>query len=448
MTIAAAKPNYPPGPTRLQALRRGLRWHRERIQSICDAHELFGDFAMSRIGGINIVFVAHPDAIQECLVSKHKDFQKSSAYFALRLVLGQGLVTSEGDFHLRQRRMIQPAFHRERVMGYGIPMVRHAAEFAGTLRDGEAFDMNRAMMRVTLKIVAEALFSSDVEKVTERVGRALDTLMHMDAVFLNPLGPIISKLPLPINTLRKQMTAELDDVLYGMIRSHRERGDQGDLLSMLLAARDEDDGTGMSDKQVRDEAVTLFLAGHETTANALSWTWYVLAQHPEVEAKFHAELDEVLGEREPCPEDFERLVYTRQVLAESMRLYPPVWTVAREALRDTTLGGYDVPKGAQVVTSTYVVHRDPRWWPEPLEFRPERFAPGAGEGRPKFAYFPFGGGRRLCIGEGFAWMEGVLVLAAIGRRWRFRLPEGHVAELDPHITLRPKNGLPMIAAAR
>ncbi|MBI1321526.1 MAG: cytochrome P450 [Candidatus Hydrogenedens sp.] len=448
MSAEAVKSNLPPGPTPFQALSRGLRWHRDRIHSVVEAHELYGDVAMSRFGRLTIIFVAHPEAVQECLVSKHRDFHKSRAYFALRLVLGRGLVTSEDEFHLRQRRMIQPAFHRERVLGYGIPMIKYSAEFAASIADGQRFDMNRAMMQTTLKIVGEALFSSNIADSTDRVGHALDTLMHMDAVFLNPLGPFISKLPIPINTLRKKMTAELDDVMFNMIREHRERGDQGDLLSMLLAARDEDDGTGMTDKQVRDEAVTLFLAGHETTANALTWTWYTLSQHPEVEAKFHAELAEVLGGRDPEPKDYEKLVYTRQVLAETMRLFPPVWTVAREAIRDTTLGGYDVPKGAQVVTSTYVTHRDPRWWKEPLAFRPERFAPGAGEGRPKFAYYPFGGGKRLCIGEGFAWMEGVLVLAAIGQRWRFQVPEGHVPDLDPHITLRPKNGLPMIACAR
>lgn len=448
MTTAAEIRRDPPGPTPLRSLLRLLSWLSNRIEDIQALHETHGDIAMIRLGRSRLYFIADPEAAQQCLVSKHRDFHKGRAYFALRLVMGNGLVTSEEAFHLRQRRMIQPMFHRERIHAYGEAMIQYALEARENFQANQPIDMNRGMMHLTLFIVAKALFGSDVKADAQRVGTALDTLMNMDAVFLNPFGPIIAKLPLPINRTRIQMTREIDDVIYRMIAAHRASGDQGDLLSMLLAARDEDDGAGMTDQQVRDEVITLFLAGHETTANALTWTWRLLALHPEVEARFHEELDSVLGGRDPRPEDFQRLRYTRQVLAESMRLYPPVWTVARSAIRDTELGGYKIPKDAQVVISTYVIHHDPRWHPEPERFDPERFTEEAQAARPKFTYFPFGGGRRLCIGEGFAWMEGVLVLAAIGQRWRFRLPPDHSVTLDPHITLRPKGGLTMIPEAR
>jgi len=438
----------PPGPTAWDSLGYLFEWQSDRFTELLGLHQEYGDIARLRVAGTDLYMIANPEAIQECLVSKHKDFEKSRAYFALRLVLGNGLVTSEGDFHLRQRRMIQPAFSRDRLRGYGSAMIEFALEARDSYRAGETFDINRSMMHTTLFIVAKALFGSDVKADVDRIGKALDTLMGMDAVFLNPFGPLIAKLPIPINRTRKEMTATIDDVLYRMIREHRAAGDTGDLLSLLLAARDEDDGTGMTDQQVRDEVITLFLAGHETTANALTWTWLLLAQHPEIEARFHEEVDSVLGSRPPGPEDFPRLTYTRQILAESMRLYPPVWSVARAAVNDTELGGYAVPKGTQVVVSTCAVHRDARWYPDPENFDPDRFTEAAQASRPKFSYVPFGGGRRLCIGEGFAWMEGVLVLAAIAQYWKFRLPEGHQLKLDPHITLRPKNGLPMIAVPR
>lgn len=437
----------PPGPPMWVSVSHFLTFFNDRVGGLSHLCARYGDVVMTRLGTTNVFFISSPEVTQELLVSRHKDFHKSRSYFALRLVLGNGLVTSEDEFHLRQRRMIQPAFHRERIRGYGDAMITFSAQASGEYRDGEILDMNRSMMRVTLYIVAKALFGSDVTADADRVGRALDTLMGMDAVFLNPFGPLIAKLPLPINRLRLRMTGELDDVMYRMIAEHRASGDRGDLLSMLLAARDEDDGTGMTDKQVRDEAVTLFLAGHETTANALSWTWYLLSQYPECEARFHAELARVLDGRDPTPDDYPKLVYTRQVLAESMRMYPPVWAAARQAINDTQLGGYEVPKGSQVIVCTYATHHDPRWYPEPERFDPDRFDEAATAARHKFAFAPFGGGRRLCIGEGFAWMEGVLVLATIGQRWKFRMT-GPRPALDPHITLRPKGGLKMRAERR
>lgn len=408
----------------------------------------FGDVVLVRFGPLRLYFICHPDTIQECLVTRHKDFHKSSLYYYLKLVLGQGLVTSEDDFHLRQRRMMQPAFHRDRIDAYARAMVEHAAQARDSYRDGEALDINRDMMRVTLNIVGRALFGADLSADVDRVGHAMDALLKMDYIFLNPFAKFIARLPIPVNRTRKAMIAELDDVLFRMIAQHRASGDTGDLLSMLLAARDEDDGTGMTDQQVRDEAVTLFLAGHETTASVLTFAWHLLALHPDVEARFHEEIDAVLAGRLPAASDYPALPFTRRIIAESMRLYPPAWMFAREAVCDTQLGGYTVPKGTQIIVCTHVVQHDARWFPDPEAFNPDRFTEEATAARPKFSFFPFGGGNRRCIGEGFAWMEAVLVLATIGQHWKFRHTGGQPMKLDPRVTLRPKGGLRLLPVRR
>lgn len=448
MTTEIAQRKRTPGPSLWTAFWSFRRFHDDRIGPLLKLAAQYGDISVIRIGPRRIYILNHPDLVQECLVAKHKSFHKARPYFALTLVLGYGLVTSEGDFHHRQRRMIQPAFHKDRLRAYGDHMVACAKRAADHWHAGQRVDLLREMNNLTLNIVGHSLFNSEMTEQAGTVGRALDTLMNMDAVFLHPFGPIIAKLPLPINARRKAATRQLDDVLYRMIAEHRETGDQGDLLSMLLAAQDEDDGGRMTDKQVRDEAVTLFLAGHETTANALAWTWMLLAQHPEIEARVHEEVDRVLGDRDALASDYPQLPYCKQVLSESMRLYPPVWSVARQAIENVQLGEHFIPKGAQVVSVQYLTHRDARYWPEPDKFDPDRWLPGNSAGRHKFSYFPFGGGKRLCIGEGFAWMEGVLCIATLAKRWTFQLDPGHTVELDPHITLRPKGGMPVTVTAR
>jgi cytochrome P450 len=311
-------------------------------------------------------------------------------------------------------------------------------------RDGETLDIAREMMTLTLRIVARSLFSVDVEEESAReVGRALDGLIAAFSLVAIPLGGLLRKIPTPSARRAEQGRATLDALIYGLIDERRKAGEENageDLLSLLLAARDED-GSLMDAAQVRDEALTLFLAGHETTANALAWSWYLLALHPEVEARFHAELDAVLGDRLPGAQDLPDLPYTRQIFAESMRLYPPAWAVSRRAIEPVTIGGYPVPAGTGVLASQWVAHRDPRFFPDPLAFRPERWTEEFEAGLPKLAYFPFGGGPRLCIGMGFARMEGGLLLATIGRRWRMRLVPGQRVEPHPRITLRPKNGV-------
>jgi len=344
-----------PGPQGgfFSAAARALRRDQLNFYEACARQ--YGDVVSLRAGPYRIRLIYHPDAIEEMLVTRAREFIKTPGVRrSLRPLLGEGLLLSEGDVWLRQRRLAQPAFHRQRVAG-----------------------------------------------------------------------------------------------LCRIISERRAGGeDRGDLLSMLVAAQDADDGTRMTPKQLRDEVMTLFLAGHETTANALSWTWYLLAQNPEAEARLHEEVDTVLAGRRPAFEDLPRLRYAEMVLAESMRLYPPAWGLGRRSLRDQTLGGLAVPANALVLMSPYLLQRDPRFYPDPLRFDPQRFTPEAKAARPKFAYFPFGGGARQCIGEPFAWMEGVLILVTLAQRWRFRLEAGARVEPEALITLRPRRGVPMRAESR
>lgn len=431
-------PEQPPGESRpwstILALRSNPLGYLERIAST------YGDIAHLRVGPYKVVFVNHPDLIHEVLVAKDASFIKGRALDQTRDVFGQGLLTSEGEFHKKQRRLIQPAFHRRRIEGYADAMASDAAAAAARWRDGETVDISREMTRLTLRIVARTLFSVDVEEESAReVGRALDALVGAFSV-VAILGNVFRKLPLPSVRRAQKARETLDALIYGMITERRRTGGGEDLLSLLLAARDED-GSAMNDRQVRDEALTLFLAGHETTANALAWSWYLLAGHPEAEARFHAEVDSVLGDRLPGAADLPSLPFTRQVFAESMRLYPPAWAVSRRSIEPVTIGGYPVPEGTGALASQWVLHRDPRFFDDPLAFRPERWTEDFEARLPKLAYFPFGAGPRICIGMGFAWMEGVLLLATIGRRWKMRLVPGQQVEPHPRITLRPKNGV-------
>ncbi|MFL6254694.1 MAG: cytochrome P450, partial [Pyrinomonadaceae bacterium] len=299
-------------------------------------------------------------------------------------------------------------------------------------------------------IVGRTLFGTETEAEAEEVREALSASMASFGRFMMPFAEFLSRLPLPANKRFEQARARLDAVIYRIIEERRASGeDRGDLLSMLLKAQDEEgDGTGMSDEQLRDEAMTIFLAGHETTANALAWTWYLLSQHTEAEARLHEELDEVLAGRPPSAEDLPRLRYTEMVFAESMRLYPPAWILGRRALEDYEVGGYVIPRNALVILSPYVMHRDPRFYPDPERFDPERWTPEAKAARPQFSYFPFGGGPRRCIGEGFAWMEGVLVVATLAQKWRLRLAPAQRVEPQPVVTLRPRHGVRMTPERR
>ena len=408
----------------------------------------YGDVVYIPLGRQHIYCISHPDAIRDVLVTHQNKFKKSRMLERARVLLGDGLLTSEGEHHRRQRRLVQPAFHRDRLAGYGAVMVERTAIVRDRWQSGQPFDVLQEMMRLTLAIVAKTLFSTDVDSEADEIGAALSEVFGLFEIILMPFSEILEKLPLPSVRRFKRARQRLDETIYRLIAERRANPrDTGDLLSMLLLASDEEGSGGMSDVQVRDEALTLFLAGHETTANALTWAWYLLSQNPEAEATFHAELDRVLAGRLPCVEDLPQLRYTESVFAEALRLYPPAWGIGRRALEDFQVGEFLIPARSVVLMSPYVVHRDPRWFADPIVFRPERWLTEDAS-RPKFAYFPFGGGARVCIGERFAWMEGKLLLAAIGQRWRLRLEAGHRVETHARITLRPKHGMRMIADRR
>lgn len=423
-----------------------LAFRRDPLKFLTRIAREHGDIVHFRMGPQHVLMLNHPDLIKDALVTRADHFHKGRALQRAKRLLGEGLLTSEGEHHRRQRRLAQPAFHRKRVESYGAVMVDYAALTASRWHDGETLDITHEMMRLTLSIVGKTLFDTEVESEADEVGVALTQILELFQMLLLPYSEYLERLPLPANRRFLRARAKLDSVIYRIINERRASGeDRGDLLSMLLLAQDEEGDTGgMTDEQLRDEVLTIFLAGHETTANALSWTWYLLSQNPEAEAKLHAELDAVLeGGRMPTVEDLPGLRYTEMVLAESMRLYPPAWVVGRLAIKDYAVGNYVAEEGTLILISQYVMHRDPRFFPDPLRFDPERFAPEAKEARPAYAYFPFGGGARRCIGEGFAWMEGTLLIAAIARRWRMRLIPNHGVVAHPRITLRPKHGIMM-----
>ena len=423
-----------------------LAFRRDSLGFLQQAASEHGDIVYFRMGPQDVYFLNHPDYIKDVLVTHNQNFIKGRALQRSKRLLGEGLLTSEGDVHRRQRRLAQPAFHKQRVATYGVMMTDFAERTSARWNDGMTVDMSQEMMRLTLGIVGKTLFDADVESEAQEIGESLNTLMELFNAMLLPFSELLEKLPLPQNKRFQIAKDRLDATIYRMIDERRQTGeDRGDLLSMLLLAQDEEgDGKGMTDQQVRDEALTIFLAGHETTANALTWTWYLLSQHPDVEAKLHEELYRVLeNNRLPTFEDVPNLRYTEMVLAESMRLYPPAWAIGRLAVNDYEVGGYLIPAGSLVLLSPYVMHRDERFYSDPKRFDPERWTPEARESRPTYSYFPFGGGPRRCIGEGFAWMEGILLIATLARKWRMRLVPGHPVETRPVITLRPRHGMRM-----
>jgi cytochrome P450 len=393
----------------------------------------------------------HPDYVRHVLVDNSKNYGKQTrGYSKLRSMLGSGLVTSEGEFWKRQRRIANPAFHRERIAHFSELMVTCADEMLGRWSEyivsGKPFDVSREMMRLTLRVIGLTMLSTDVEAQSSAVGDAIDDLLHITIHRINTVLGWPEWVPTAENRRYDRARNTLDKIVNDMIAERRRSGeDKGDLLSMLMAARDPETGEGMSDTQLRDEAMTVFVAGHETTANALAWTLCLLSRHPDAERALRQEVAQVLGDRPPKLEDLERLVQTDRVLKESMRLVPPVWVIARSAMEDDVIGGYRIPKDTWIFVSPYLTHHDPRFWRNPEGFDPARFTPEEEAKRPKGAYFPFALGPRKCIGEVFAMMEARLILASILQRTRLELLPGRSIELDPTVTLRPKRGLWMTA---
>jgi cytochrome P450 len=400
-----------------------------------------GDFVPIRFGPFRAHVAFGPAEIEEVLVERAADFRKSFGTRMLIPLLGRGLLTAEGDEWLRHRRLASPAFHRARVEGYGRTMARYAEDSADAWIEGQAVDLHDDMTALTLRIVARTLFDADVTARIEevaRLGTEIQDFYYLRFASLRFLIP--TWLPTPGNRRLAAATRRLDDVVYRIIRDRRPDEDRGDLLSMLLQARD-DQGAGMSERQVRDEVMTLLLAGHETTALALTWAFLLLDRNPEARGRLEAELAAVLGSEPASPEDVPALPYAQAIVNETLRLYPPAYVTGREAVRDTTIRGTDIPKGHIILISMYTTHRDERFFPEPDAFRPERWLDGLEKRLPRAAFIPFGLGARKCIGASFAKMEATLVLATIARRWRFELAPSEIAT-QPSITLRPAAAMP------
>ncbi len=438
---------FPPGPpNRLLSVLFGSM-QQNPLEYFTVMARKYGDVSGMRIGNFRSLFINHPDLIEDVLVNNAKKYHKGRILQANKYLFGEGLLTSEGDFWLRQRRLSQPAFHRARVSAYAATMAEYAEQMLATWHSGEERDIHEEMMQLALRIVGKTLFDADVTRDAKEVGETLDILLQIAANFgrtiLVPLW-----VPTPGNIRAKLGIKRLERVIYRIIAERRASGhDTGDLLSILLQAQDED-GSHMNDRQLRDETITLFLAGHETTANTLSWTWWLLAQNPTVEKKFHEELDGILGGRVPSLDDLPKLTYLSHVLTESLRLYPTAWGMARLAAEEHEIAGYAVPVGYGVAFAQWVVQRDARWFDAPLEFRPERWENGLAKQLPRFAYFPFGGGPRQCIGNTFALMEAGVVLATVGQKYRFALVPGHRVTPLASITLRPRDGIRVVLEQR
>ena len=439
--------SFPPGPkprflignmplASADPLARFAAWARE-----------YGDIFHYRAAWLPVYFLNHPDYIETVLVTQQQNFLKDRVIQNSRWFLGQGLLTNEGSSWLRQRRLSQPAFHRDRLALYATTIAEYSRQAVSSWRDGEVRDLHQDMMELTLRIVAKVLFGVEVGEQTQRVSHALNLLMKHSSGIRMILPPIIRFVPLPTLIRMRRAINRLDETVYSIIRQRRASGeDTGDLLSMLIAARDED-GSRMSDRQLRDEVMTFLLAGYETTALALSWMWYLLGENPSVEARLHQELAGDLNGHPPAFDDLPRLRFAEAVVKETMRLYPPAWSVAREAARDVEIAGYTIPAGSNVVMSQWIMHRDERYYTNPHTFDPSRWLNGATQRLPRYAYFPFGGGPRFCIGASFAMMEATLVLATIAQKFSFRLLPGHAVKPVPSITLRPQHGIKMSVRA-
>jgi cytochrome P450 len=443
-TLGGDKPPlfYPPGPRSRYPGAQLLAFRRDPLGFVTRVVREYGDIVHGTLGRKHLYLLNHPDYVKDVLVTYHRRFT-GLAFEAGKRITGEGLLSAQGEAHRRQRRLVQPVFHRDRLPAYGAAMVKHALRWCDGQRDGAVMAIRPEMRRLTLGIVGETMFGAMDGTAADEVRELIDSGMALFGPLTFLFARFMERLPLP--SARRFIAARqrLDARVYRMLHERRASGvDHGDLLSMLLLAQDaEGDGQGLTDRQIRDEVVTVFLAGHETTASALTWSWCLLAQHPEAQRRLHAEVDEVLGDRPPTLDDLPRLPYTSGVFAEALRLYPIAAMIFRRALEDHPVGEYVIPRGGIVMLSQYAMHRDPRFYPNPDAFNPDRWAPEVRASRPRYCYFPFGGGPRVCIGEGFATLEGVLVLATIAQQWRAELLVEQPVQLDPKLGTRPSDEL-------
>lgn len=459
---------YPPGPSYKIPGKLVHEFISDPIKTLTKIAQQYGDISYFKLGREHVYLINNPDMIEKILIYDHRNFKKGKRLQLAKGLLGEGLVTSEGEFHNRQRRLIQPIFHPKQIRSYGDIMTEYAARMADVWKDGEVLDINKEMMQLTLGIICKSVLNYDVQTEAQQVDKALTTVRNYSKRLQNPIGQVLDKVPiLPKVRGARKAIKQLNTLVYDLIADRRGKETvYDDLLTKLLRAQDTEAGgdaaspkTGnssgiMSDHQVRDEVMTIFIAGHETTANALTWTFYLLSQNPDVERRLHEELDSVLsssnnirinndGARTVSTDDIPKLQYTEKVFRESMRLYPPVWTIGRYVENDYPVGEYNIGVGSSILMSQYVMHHDPRYYEEPDQFNPDRWTDEFKTHLPRFSYFPFGGGIRGCIGESFAWMEGILVIAMLARKWEMRKVPSQRVKLDPAITLRPKYGMKM-----
>lgn len=435
--------------TGIMALFRAARTFSDPLKAMLDLYHKYGDTYTVKVNDVSMLIITRPEHIHAVLVEHADAFHKDADYTdpnqGLARFVGQGLITSDGALWKRQRKLVAPALHARRIMAYGQTMTDYSDAMLNDWKSGEKLDIAHEMMTLTIRIVAKSLFDVDMSgELAAPIFKAMEELQEMQGA----ISLIPAWIPTPAELRRRKSLREMDKLIYQIIADRQASGaDTGDLLSMLVAARDED-GQPMDTRQIRDEAVTLFLAGHETTANALNWTWTLLAENPDIEAKLHEELDRVLAGRLPTLADLENLPYTERVIKEAMRLYPPAWSVGRVAIKDVQIGEYFIPKGMRVGVTTYLTHHSPEFWNEPERFDPDRFSPERESSIPKYAYLPFGGGPRVCIGNHFAMMEAKLILATVASRYVLRLAPGQKVGMAARITLNPAGGLPMTVHKR
>ncbi|MGC2562883.1 MAG: cytochrome P450 [Nitrososphaeraceae archaeon] len=464
---------FPPGPTYKMPGKLLRQFIHDPINTLSTIAREYGDISYFKLGPEHVYLINNPDYIEKVLIYDHRNFKKGKRLQTAKAILGEGLVTSEGDFHNRQRRLIQPIFHPKQIMTYSNIMTDYAVRVRNRWNDGAIVDISEEMMRLTLGIICKSVLNYDVESEAQEVGKALTTVRKYSKRLQSPIGHVLDKIPiLPAPRRAREARKELDSLVYGLISDRRQQEEPDndkrydDLLSRLMQAQESNiadhvshigfpststSNEKMSDKQVRDEVMTIFIAGHETTSNALTWTFYLLSQYPDVERKLHDELELVLGNnssnnagnRIPTADDIPKLQYIERVLRESMRLYPPVWTMGRYVENDYSVGEYTILAGSSILMSQYVMHHDPRYYKKPEEFNPNRWTDDFNAHLPRFSYFPFGGGIRGCIGESFAWMEGILIIATIAQEWSMRLVPSQRIKLDPAITLRSRYGMKM-----
>lgn len=441
----------PPGPHGYPVLGVLPQVWRDPLQFFLRAGVEYGPVSRFEMGSKPFYLITGPEEVKHVLQDNHRNYRKG--YDQAKPLMGNGLVTSEGDFWLKQRRLIQPMFNRSRLAFFSGFMTQATAEMLARWDSlaarGETVDVAEEMMHLTQTIIVRAMFSTDIGDQAKALGAAFDeTLRYLNRVLFSP-SPLLTSLPTPANRRHKQALQFLDEFICGLIRSKRRSGeDTNDLLSLLVFTRDEETGEGMDDRQIRDELMTIFLAGHETTANTLAWTWYLLSLNPEVESRLVAEIDAVLGGKPSEFDDLKNLTYTPLVLHEALRLYPPAWMFARHAIEDDVVGGFTIPKGEMLMFSPYVTHRLPQHWEDPEQFDPERFLSERSQNRHKFAYFPFGGGPRLCLGNNFALIEAQLVMTRVLQSFRLHLAAGAEVRPTPIATLQPRPGVPMKLEAR